>query len=120
MCFSWAIAESRASQWRSLGVQMWTMSNVGALGHLAEIGGGHVGPQQSPSLLGSLRSGGDDLRDSRRQRQGIVVKRQGRIAIGMHAADHAETENADTLGSHGHGLSTTWRHLGSESRNIRP
>ena len=75
--------------------------DVGVLGHRAEIGRGHVGPEQPPGLFGRFRPPGDDVRDPGRKRRRIVVKRQGRIAIGMHLADHAETEDANAIGFHG-------------------
>ena len=72
--------------------------DVGILGHCAEIGGGHVGPDQPPGLFGRFRPRCDDVRNPGRQRRRIVVKRQCRIAVCMYAADHAETENANAAG----------------------
>ena len=74
--------------------------DVGVLGHRAEIGRGHVGPDQPPGFFGRFCPAGDDMRDPGRKRRRIVVKRQCRIAIGVHLADHAETEDANTKGLH--------------------
>ena len=69
--------------------------DVGVLGHGAEIGRRHLGPDHLPGLFGRFRPAGDDVRNPGRKRRRIVVERQGRVAVGMDLADHAETEDAD-------------------------
>ena len=101
MCFWWAMAESRASLCRWLGVQTWTMSICGVLGDGAVVGGRHVGPDRLPGLLGGLRPAGDDVGDPGRKRHRVVEQRQVQVAVGVDLADEAEAEDADVVDLHG-------------------
>ena len=91
---------SKASQCRSLGVQMWTISTSGFSVTARKSVAATSAPSQPPGFFGRFCPAGDDVRNPGRKRRRIIIERQGRIAIGMHLADHAETEDANRKSLH--------------------